>query len=342
MPAATTEHYTLSPSAWGAAVEVPVGNPVQAILFSDFGSRPGTSYARVALHPDPLSGAWRVRSPGGIIGQVDAAQRALFPDIQRIHAAGLSPTTLAGVRIDPATGLFDVTLFLPPASLAVPRNGAREASLVLPAGDMYPVDTATGEFSAAELQQRSPGQWIVGLRVVGEVVVVTLDGRALGSLSPSESEAVRTFLEPALGDAPGGALSARAHVLDGMVGLDIAAPDSLCSAVQVLPAIAPAADTPAEAVGEGPEVTEFPDGTWAVTVDREEAVDPADVATPTNGARRVSLTPAAPQPDSPSVDFTPTRSWSVSAGNYLTEVEKVRLRRQADRPGAAGRHRREG
>ncbi|WP_288832208.1 hypothetical protein [uncultured Corynebacterium sp.] len=322
------EHYPLSPSAWGAAEEVPVRKVVQGLLYSDFSSGVGTSYVRVALVPDPLSGTWRVRSEGGVIGEVSAADRRRFPDIQRIHAAGLAPTTLAGVRLDDASGLFDATVFLPPASLAVPHNGAAPGSQVLPAGDMYAVDTSTGEFTAAQLAERSPGQWIVGLQVLGEAVVVTLEGRVLGSLPSDGGAEVRPFLEPLLDDAPGTALSARAHFLAGMVGLDLAAPDSPCSPAAALPPLA--AEPPAEQ--EGAAVTEFPDGTWAVTVSREDAVDAEDILSPSDGARPVALR-------APSVDFTPTRSWSISAGNYLTEVEKVRLRRQADRRTPGARHR---
>lgn len=317
----TSQHYVLSPSAWGAAEELPVDNLVQAFLFSDFAAATGTSYIAVSLQPDPLSGAWRVRYRGGVLGEVGAAERGLFPDVQAVHAAGLLPETLAGVRLDRTTGLFEATVFLPPAPLAVPRNDAPHASRVLPAGDMVPVDSSSGDYSAAEIAEASPGQWIVGLRVLDGVVVVTLGPRVLGHVPEEDSRVIG----PALGGSSGGTFSARAYFLEGMVGLDLDTGASSPSAAAALPGLGAR-----RAPHPGAVVTEFPDGTWAVSVAREEATD--DVSH-SQGARRVST------PQAPSVDFTPTRSWSISAGNYLTEVEKVRLRRQADGAAAEGRHR---
>ncbi len=349
--------YPLSPSAWGAAVEVPVAGLIQASLFSDLGSASGTSYVDVTLHPNPLSGTWRVRYAGGVLGEITANLRELFPDIGRIHAAGLVPSTLAGVRLNPGSGLFDATVYLPPAPLAVPRGDAPAGARLLPPGDMYVVDTSTGEFSGGELAEASPGQWLVGLSPVGGAVVVTLGGRVLGSVAEDEAAEVRALMGAVLDDAP---VAARAYALDGMVGLDLAAPDGPCPEVPPLP---PAPVVPAPAAENGPPVTEFPDGTWAVTVERYAAVDPGDVVEPSPGARRIGLPGTgapedAPQPQrtlgdlvhvgdvqppegpaGPGIDFTPTRTWHISAGNYLTEVEKVRLRREARRRTGSGRHR---
>ncbi|SDS23337.1 hypothetical protein [Corynebacterium timonense] len=319
-----SEHYVLSPSAWGAAVEVPVQKLVQATLFSDFtadaGSR-ATRYIDVALQPDPVGGAWRVRYAGGILGEIDAADRGRFLDIHAVYAAGLVPETLAGVRLDRDSGLFGVSVFFPPAPLAVPRNDAPSGSRVLPPGDMFPVDTSSGEVSAAEIAAASPGQWLVGLQLLDGTVVVTLGGRVLGHLPDEDSGAVA----PLLRDAPAAAFSARAHFLDGMVGLDLDAQASATAEAAALPRLGPRPDP-----ATGAEVTQFPDGTWAVTTAGE---DVAAYLTGEGGARRVSTPPA------PSVDFTPTKSWSVSAGRYLSEVEKVRLRRQADGRVSEGRHR---
>ena len=355
----TPVRYPLAPSAWGAAVEVPVTAPVQASLFSDFTAARGTAYVEVTLRPEPLSGAWRVRYPGGVLGEISPAQRSRFPSIERVHAAGLQPATLAGIRLDPERGLFDATVFLPHPALAVPRGGVPAGARVLPPGDMYVVDTSTGEFTGPDLLAASPGQWLVGLSVVAGAVVATLDGRVLGSLSHSDSAEIRNIIGPVLDGDPAAPLTARAYALDGMVGLDIAAPEGPCPVVPPLPEIP--ATVPEPAPEGGPRLTVFPDGSWAVTVERAEAVDPEDVVTPVPGARRIGLPgsvggPVAP-PSGPSladlvradtgpapvpsegVDFTPTRTWHISAGNYLTEVEKVRLRREARRATEGGRHR---
>lgn len=300
--------YPLAPSAWGAAEEIPVDDAVQALLFSDCGEAFGTAYVDVALEPDPLTRGWRVLAGETIIGAVSAAHRGRFPAIERVHAAGITPVTTAGVRCD--GGRMRADIFLPPPDFAVPRNNAPAGTVALPSGDMYVVDTSSGEFTAAELASRSPGQWLVGLTQVGEAVVATLDGRALGALDAQDS----AFFRRILARRPVNSAFARAHIIEGMVGLDVAAPDG---AWLQLPPIAP------ETARKNRPWTfnEFPDGTWAVTVPREYAVDPVERA-------------------APSVDFTPTTSFRASSATYLTEAEKLRQLRAQDTGPRTGRHRR--
>ncbi|WP_342319469.1 hypothetical protein [Corynebacterium mayonis] len=335
--------YPLSPSAWGTAVEVGVDKPVQAFLYSDLGASTSMHFIEVALEPDPIENSWRVRYDGGILGVIDAAQRATFPHINRVHETALTPHTMAGIKMD-ADGRYSATVFLPPAELAVPRNNAATPETVMPPGDMYVVDTSTGEMTAGELNAASPGQWFVTLSVLDGIVVVSLDGRVVGSLSPTESH----YLIHAGKNLE--AATARAYIIEQMVGLDLAVEGN----AERVPALRNAehADTLTSASKDIEAVTTFPDGSWAVTVAAENAVSGADMSTPRANARRVkgvyderdelSLRDELGAPQEPSVDFTPTKTWHISAGNYLTEVEKVRLRRQRRREGTAGHHRREG
>ncbi|MEX3505437.1 hypothetical protein [Corynebacterium sp. LK2510] len=323
--------YLLSPSVWGMAVEVRVDKLVQASLFTDFGASPTMHFEEVWLVPDPVGGTWRVHYRGGVVGEISADARAQFPDIDRVHNAARVPHTIAGIMLN-ERGLFDATVFLPPTDLAVPRNNAPATARVLPPGDMYVVDATTGEFSAPELEAASPGQWLVGLTEVSGTVVATLDGRVLGSLSADDSAEVAAVLRA---DTP---TFARAFAVDAMVGLDLAAE---ASGAEPLPALPPLPPLPSDAAAHDPEspaVVEFPDGTWAITVERDDAVGEEGILTPSPGARQVITSSGR----APSVDFTPTRTWHISAGNYLSEVEKVRLRREADRARGSedgGRHR---
>lgn len=289
---------------------------VQSVLYTDIASTFGTTYVEVYLEPDPLSRGWRVRCPrcgGSVIGEIAAPYRAAYPSLQRVHSSGLVPSTVAGVRLDAARGLFNVDVFLPPEPVAVPRNNVPAGAAVLPPGDMVVVDTSAGEFSAPELEFRSPGQWLVGLVTVGDAVVVTLDGTVLGTAD--------------INLAGDGVAYARAHIVEAMVGLDIGEPEPNPPAVPALTAPPPEREGAWEAM-------DFPDGGWAVTVGRDNAIDAGDLPDPAAGARRVR-SPSAP---APSVDFTPTTSFSASAATYLTEVEKARLRREQSGR-ARGRHR---
>ena len=129
---------------------------VQALLFSEVTSTFGTTYLEVRLEPDPLTRGWRVRAGEHVIGAIAAAVRSRFPAIERIHASGFVPSTIAGARFDSERGRCDVQVYLPPPQMCVPRNNAPAGAVVLGPGDMIAVDTSTGEFTAAELAARSP------------------------------------------------------------------------------------------------------------------------------------------------------------------------------------------
>lgn len=345
------KQYPLAPSTWGAGVEVPVDHVSQAALFSDFAGRRGTTYVDVVLEANPLNRSWRVRRqntgdlPGPVLGEVAPEWRAHFPEVERIHSSFLQPATVAAVNLNGETGRFDVHVVLPEPQLAVPRNNAPEDAAVLRPGDMLVVDTSVGEFDGAELEQRSPGQWFVGLLPIDGATLATLDGRVLGALTGPDSEAALRWLQ----GFEHGELWARVLLLDGMAGVDAAAPEEGTEQVPALSA-APQRRT------EPWQLIDFPGGGWAVTVDRDFATDPDDEVKPRHTARYVSLGGGArPQElgaptemfgriDEPAEEPQRPEPTAVAAQNtgdgYLTEVEKVQLRRKNRRRRRGGRHRR--
>ncbi|MDK8241153.1 hypothetical protein [Corynebacterium coyleae] len=353
--------YPLAPSTWGAAVEIPVDHVSQAALFSDFAGKRGTSYVPVVLEANPLNASWRVRLhnaasqnsmlAGPVLGEVSPQWRSLFDEVERVHSSILKPVALAAVKLERDIGQFEVNLLLPEPQLAVPRNNAPETATVLRAGDMLVIDTTEGEFNAADLAHRSPGQWFVGLQALGDTAVATLDGKVLGSLAePEVVEWVRSYEH--------GNLWARAILLDGMAALDAASPDEGTDTVPPLSAAPVRQITPWQ-------VIDFPDGSWAITVERDAAIDPQDTVHPKHTARYVSLEGKgrpdeldAPTemfarldetetPDKPTAPAAPAKRPDATrvAQNdrpegYLTEVEKVQLRRRNRKRRRGGRHRR--
>ena len=347
------KQYSLAPSTWGAGVEVPVDHVSQAALFSDFAGRKGTTYVDVVLEANPLNRSWRVRRrsggelPGPVLGEVAPEWRAHFDEVERVHSSFLQPATVAAVSLNTVTGRFEVHVVLPEPQLAVPRNNAPEEAAVLLPGDMLVIDTSVGEFSADELAARSPGQWFVGLLPIDGTALATLDGRVLGAIAGPDGEAVLEWLA----GFPNGGLWARAVVLDGMAALDAGAPDEGTESIPALSAAPQRRPEPWQLI-------EFPGGGWAVTVERDFATDPADAVMPKHTARYVSLGGgarpediAAPtemfgRVDEPDDTEAPKRPepTAVAAQNtrdgYLTEVEKVQLRRKNRKRRRGGRHRR--
>lgn len=352
--------YQLAPSTWGAGQEIPVGHISQAALFTDFAAIRGTAYLDVVLEANPLNRSWRVRRrgagdmPGPVLGEVSPEWRAQFPEIERVHESFLRPATLAAVKLDPDSGRFEVDVVLPEPQLAVPRNDAPATTVVLPAGDMLVIDTSVGEFTAEELAARSPGQWLVGLQLIDATgdstekptVLATLNGQVLGGFAEEENAQLAEWV----GQFEPGGLWARAVLLDGMAALDAGAPEEGAAEL-------PALSVPDTRPLRPWQLIEFPGGGWAVTVLRDFAVDPQDTIKPRHTARYVSLEGqarpeemAAPtemfnrvEHPEPAPGRTRVEAPSTSAGergDYLTEVEKVQLRRRNDRKRRGGRHRR--
>jgi len=347
------KQYSLAPSTWGAGVEVPVDHVSQAALFSDFAGRKGTTYVDVVLEANPLNRSWRVRRrsggelPGPVLGEVAPEWRAHFDEVERVHSSFLQPATVAAVNLNNVTGRFDVHVVLPEPQLAVPRNNAPEQAAVLLPGDMLVIDTSVGEFEAAELSTRSPGQWFVGLVPIDGTPLATLDGRVLGAIAEPDGETVLAWLS----QFPNGGLWARAVILDGMAALDAASPGE---GTEQIPALSAAPQRRPEPW----QLIEFPGGGWAVTVERDFATDPADEVKPKHTARYVSLGGgarpdelAAPtemfgRVDEPAETGDPKQPEPTAVAEqntrdgYLTEVEKVQLRRKNRKRRRGGRHRR--
>lgn len=321
----------------------------------------------VELEPDPLTGAWRVRWPaahGSIIGDITAHERAPFHSVDTLHEAGLVPAAQATITFDRLTAAHRVVVHLAPPALCVPRNNLLPGALLLPgtvAGEspVY-VHVADGEFTAAETMLMSPGQWLVGLHLHGHTVVVTCGGRVLGTLDARQSGPVREKLAALF--AQNVDVKARAWAVDGSISVDVTRTPGIFP-VRTLPPLplpaGPEIDIPAA------EIYEFADGSLVVTVDLSAAIDPEDWVYPRPGARTVDpvhpaqpaapifpeeplVQPAAPEAahhaeyreesaqDAPTqyfpafVDFNPSNTddgEAAASETYLTEVEKVRLRR---------------
>lgn len=334
--------YPLAPTALGGGTELSVGNLVAATLFEHAGAPAPDEplQTTVELEPDPLTGEWRVRWPvahGGIIGAISAADREAYRCVDTLHGAGLVPAAQARIYFDSLTASHRVVVLLAPAAMCVPRNNLLPGALLLPGtvpgeAPVY-VHVANGEFTAAETMLMSPGQWLVGLHLHEQTVVVTCGGRVLGTLDGHHSGPVRERIAALF--AQGSDVKARAWAVDGSISVDVTRTPGAFP-VRTLPPLplpaGPEIDVPAA------EVFQFSDGSIAVTVDLAFAIDPEDWVQPRPGGRtvaRVART-AEPAEDSPTqyfpafVDFTPPRSADGdNAANeaYLTEVEKVRLRR---------------
>lgn len=331
-----TPRYPLTPAALGNGVNVRVGNTVQATLFEHISTAAGPEHnlaTSVELEPYPLTGTWRVRWPlafGAIIGEIDAATRTDYALTDVIHECGFIPTAQATFALDRFTGTYDVTVHLALPQFVVPRNNPADGAGVLPSGGISAdehilVDVTTGEYTEAEILRMSPGQWLVELSTHEDTVVVTCDGRVLGTLSEQDSAEVRVLLETLTSDpAP---LLARAMLIDGAVTLDVAR-YSTAKTLRHLPSL-PVTEIPAPNVFQ---VYEFGDGTMAVTVDSTAAVAPEDQPKPTGAARTVDTPTTVAPPEKPE-----------ELEEELSEVEKVRLRRaqrdHSDRGTNAGRHR---
>ncbi|MCP1387413.1 hypothetical protein M5J20_04320 [Corynebacterium sp. TA-R-1] len=369
----STRLYPLAPSVWGAAEEITATGVVQALLFAEFGGHVGAAYVDVLLEPHPLTATWRVRrvgpnsAQGPVLGEVPAAKRARFEDTSRIDASLLRPQTTAAIALDPATGKFAVQVLLPPPVLAVPRNDVPADAVVLPPGDMVVVDTARGEYNAELLGARSPGQWFVALHRIGDSVAATLGDKVLGGFDAADAEELGYILEDTAAEAGERPVYARAFLLDGMAGISVAGPEEGLQRVPTL-------KVPDQRSLSPWRVEEYADGTWGVLVDRGHVMDETEAPKPRHTARYVSLAGgerpedlAAPtemfgRVDIPDAELRRGRhaapegasgsavrvaqlvakqtSASVEPSEgYLTEVEKVRLRRAKRIAGEGGRHR---
>lgn len=297
-----TPRYPLAPTALGDGMRVRVGNVMHATVHESLGTAGGAGQAgltTVELEPHPISGGWRVRWPqahGSVIGEIAAADRdTLFP-IDIVHDAGMIPTATATLDVAPGTGVCDVTVNLAPAEFVIPGNNPLPGSVMLPGSydETVFVDISTGEFSASDITDMSPGQWLVGLLVRGHDIVVTCDGRVLGTLPHPEADLLRSLI-----DASPAPVIARAFANNGRIGVDVS-PVSGAGAIQQLPELPLEPET-----SDDPwQVYEYADGTLAITVELDAAIDPEDQVIPFPGAREIFLD-WEPKYQPPAQDETP-------------------------------------
>lgn len=336
--------YPLAHSAPSGGTELSVGDLVAATLFEHAGtpSDDDALQTTVELEPDPVTGQWLIRWPvahGGIIGAVAAADRDSYRSVDTLHNAGLVPTARARISFDPVTASHRVVVQLAPAAMCVPRNNLLPGALLLPGtvpGEppVY-VHVADGEFTAAETMLMSPGQWLVGLHLHEQTVVVTCGGRVLGTLDAHQAGPVRERIAALF--AQGSDVKARAWAVNGTISVDVTRTKGIFPVRTLPPLPLPLPDGPETAVPAA-EVFRFSDGSIAVTVELAAAIDPEDWVQPRPGGRTVHSVSAPEKTgeDSPTqyfpafVDFNPSGSEDGDAAAseaYLTEVEKVRLRR---------------
>lgn len=353
--------YPLAQAAPGGGTELSVGDLVAATLFEHAGAPADEPlHTTVELEPDPLTSQWRVRWPaahGSVIGAISAADRSAYRCVDTLHGAGLVPTAHAVISFDPLTATHRVAVQLAPAAMCVPRNNLLPGALLLPGtvpgeAAVY-VHVADGEFTAAETMLMSPGQWLVGLHLHEQTVVVTCGGRVLGTLDGHQAGPVRAKIAALF--AQGTDVKARAWAIDGAISVDVTRTAGAFP-VRTLPPLPLPAGPEIDVAAA--EVFQFSDGSIAVTVDLAHAIDPEDWIQARPGARTITPvtaalateTPAAETPataspavaspdtdnDSPTqyfpafMDFNPSRTddgEAAASKTYLTEVEKVRLRR---------------
>lgn len=320
--------YPLASSAFGYQRRIPVENVVQALVFSHVA--PGVDELRVpvTLSADPTEGTWRVRWEHGVIGEIPAAEARHYPDLYRVSGSGFQPETIAGIRVPEGSSLAEVHVYLLASELAVPRNNVSDDTSVLPTGEMFMIDTATGDMGAFDLALASPGQWLVGLTDVGGKPVATIDGTVAGTFAADDADKVLAFIHAAQKVNPQGLVAARGFVVDSAIAIDAGVPEG---SVDNIPPLLIPDPRPREVL----QVLETADGSWLASVVGVAALDPADEVHPTDGARRIASPqmPEAPepeQPEAPEPEPAPDRP--------LTQVEMVRARRAKRGPRTGPRH----
>ncbi|WIM68539.1 hypothetical protein QP027_03855 [Corynebacterium breve] len=273
-------HYLIAPSALNYMRRIEVTNIVQAALFGHISPSKQEVLIPVTLLPDQPSGTWRVRSVVGVIGEIAPEIRQSYPDIARVTGSGFQPETIAGVRTDESDGQFHVDVFMPQPDLAVPRNNSPGGVPVLPPGGVYMVDAEHGEFPPHQLAELCPGQWLVGLTEVGGEIVASLNSRVLGTITTPGRDGIRNIVRTAVEQTGSRTVAARGYFVDGAVALDAMVPQNDCEQVFSL-------SVPDTRPAPSFHLVEYPDGTWAVTVEPSAAVDPTDITEPVEEARSV-------------------------------------------------------
>ena len=205
----------------------------------------------VVLLPHPATGGWTVRSAHGGIGRLGADVRARYPDLERVTRSGLASSTV-GVLHPGEQGLLELEVWLPLPALAVPRNNLPAATVLLPQGVSYVVDTSAGEGLGA-LADAQPCQVLATLTALGDSVIAAYGETVLGVVQADDS------LLAVLRDNPSLAIAARAFIVSDIVVID-AAPEQVHDSVAVPPLRVPAPE-PIVAVElpENPDVMVVPE-----------------------------------------------------------------------------------
>lgn len=173
----------------------------------------------VTLEADPLNHMWKVRSPFGIIGFLDADESAEFPDLDRVLASHLTPVTWATVEI--VDNDIEVAVHLGLNVWQVPRNNQPVGSVLLSGSRGYLIDTLASE-DVDDFQWNAMGtcQLIVALHIVGDHIVASVDDVVLGSVLKSDAlPHVKNVLAQA--SEQGAVVCARAYVAQGSMAVDL-------------------------------------------------------------------------------------------------------------------------
>ena len=234
------EHVTiLDHVALGTALSIPRLNEAPVLM-------------EVTLEANPLNHWWKVRSPFGIIGFLDAQESAEFPDLDRVLASQLNPATWATAEI--IDGDIEIAVHLGLNVWSVPRNNQPAGSVLFNGGQGYLLDTSVADdLDEYQLAAMGTCQLITTVTAVGEHLVATIGDVALGAV---RLEDVSAGLADVVRQAQqqGTVVCARAYVASGCIAVDLPAADS----AELFAATLPQVTTPHDAPIIPPKESELP------------------------------------------------------------------------------------
>lgn len=213
--------YPLAPSYFGVEHVAVLDHVNLGTALSIPGLATAPTLIDVSLIPDPTSRGWRIRSPFGFIGALDAEESADYPSLARLRAAGLSPSTHATVEVGEGDVEVAVALGLDP--WMIPSTNQPEGSALLAGGHGALVDVSAGQLTAHQLRGMGTQQLIVSLISLDDTVLATHGNLVLGPCaSLADSPVLASAVEAAA--SSGVALAARAFAAAGRIAVDL--PDS--------------------------------------------------------------------------------------------------------------------
>lgn len=213
--------YPLAPSYFGVEHVAVLDHVNLGTALSFPGLATAPALVDVSLIPDPTTRGWRIRSPFGFLGALDAEESAEYPSLARLRAAGLSPSTHATVEI--VEGDVDVAVALGLDPWMIPTTNQPVGSALLAGGHGALVDVSAGQLTTYQLRGMGTQQLIVSLTLIDDTVLATHGDLVLGPCtSLADSPVLAAAVEAA---APSGAsLAARAYAAAGRLAVDL--PDS--------------------------------------------------------------------------------------------------------------------